>query len=65
MLSLLSMPRLLDEDRGISQNIMDMIMDDEHAETRDIPLKYHNLELTLKEIADSKKVAVSFKKVFN
>ena len=28
-----------DEDRGITRNIMDMIMDDEHAETRDIPLK--------------------------
>ena len=54
-----------DEDRGISRNIMDVIMDEEHAETRCIPLKYHNLELTLKEIADSKKAAVSFKKVFN
>ena len=40
-------------------------MDEEHAETRCIPLKYHNLELTLKEIANSKKVAVSFKKVFD
>ena len=54
-----------DEDRGICRNIMDVIMDEEYAETRCIPLKYHNLELTLKEIADSKKVAVSFKKVFN
>ena len=54
-----------DEDRVISRNIMDVIMDEEHAETRCIPLKYHNLELTLKEIANSKKVAVSFKKVFD
>ena len=54
-----------DEDRGISRNIMDVIMDDEHAETRCIPLKYHNLELTLKEIANSEKVAVSFRKVFD
>ena len=51
-----------DEDRVISRNIMDVIMYEEHAETRCIPLKYHNLELTLKEIADSKKAAVSFKK---
>ena len=54
-----------DADRGICRNIMDVIMDEEYAETRCIPLKYHNLELTLNEIADSKKVAVSFKKVFN
>ena len=53
------------EDRVISRNIMDVIMDEEHAETRCIPLKYHNLELTLKEIANSKKVAVSFKNVFD
>ena len=54
-----------DEDRGISRHIMEVIMDEEYAETRCIPLKYHNLELTLKEIANSKKVAVSFKKVFD
>ena len=54
-----------DEDRGVSRNIMDVIMDEEHAETTCIPLKYHNLELTLKEIANSKKVAVSFKQVFD
>ena len=54
-----------DDDLAISRNIMDVIMDEEHTESICIPLKYHNLELTLKEIADSNKVAVSFKKVFN
>ena len=40
---------------------MNVIMDEKHAKNICIPLKYHNLELTLKELADSKKVAVSYK----
>ena len=53
-----------DEDRAISRKIMDVIMDEEHAEYICIPLKYHNLELTLKQMTHSRKVAVSFMEVF-
>ena len=53
-----------DEDRAVSRKIMNVIMDEEHAKSVCIPLKHHNLELTLKEMAHSKKVAVSFKEVF-
>ena len=54
-----------DEDRAICRKIMDMIMDEEQAKNICIPLKYHNLELTLKEMAHSRKVAISFKVVFD
>ena len=40
-------------------------MDEEQATNISIPIKHHNLELTLKEMAHSMKVAVSFKEVFN
>ena len=53
-----------DEDRAICRNIMDVIMDEKHAKSTCIPLKHHNLELTLKEMAHSRKVAVSFMDVF-
>ena len=53
-----------DEDCAISRKIMDMIMDEEHAENICIPLKHHNLELTLKQMAHSGKIAVSFMEVF-
>ena len=54
-----------DEDRVICRKIMDVIMDEEQATNISIPIKHHNLELTLKEMAHSMKVAVSFKEVFN
>ena len=54
-----------DEDRAICRKIMDVIMDEEQATNISIPIKYHNLELTLKDMAHSMKVAVSFKEVFN
>ena len=53
-----------DEDRAVGRKIMNVIMDEEHAKSVCIPLKQHNLELTLKEMAHSKKVAVSYKEVF-
>ena len=54
-----------DKDRAICRKIMDVIMDEEQATNISIPIKHHNLELTLKEMAHSMKVAVSFKEVFN
>ena len=54
----------VDEDRATCRKIMDMIMDEKHAKTTCIPLKHHNLELTLKEMSHSRKVAVSFIEVF-
>ena len=53
------------EDRVISRKIMEVIMDEKQAENIRIPLKHHKLELTLKEMAHSDKVAISFKEVFN
>ena len=53
-----------DEDRVLSRKVMDVIMDEKHAKNICIPLKHHNLELTLKEMAHSRKIAVSFKEVF-
>ena len=54
-----------DEDRAICRKIMDVIMDEEQAKNISIQIKHHNLELSLKEMAHSVKVAVSFKEVFN
>ena len=54
----------VDEDRATCRKIMDVIMDEKHAKTTCIPLKHHNLELTLKEMSHSRKVAVSFMEVF-
>ena len=52
------------EDRVISRKIMEVMMDEEQAENISIPLKYHKLELTLKEMAHSEKVVIPFKEVF-
>ena len=54
-----------DEDRALCRKIMDVIMDEEQATNISIPIKHHNLELTLKEMAHSMKIAVSFTEVFN
>ena len=54
----------VDEDRATCRKIMDVIMDEKHAKNTCIPLKHHNLELTLKEMSHSRKVAVSFMEVF-
>ena len=54
----------VDEDRATCRKIMDEVMDEKHAKTTCIPLKHHNLELTLKEMSHSRKVAVSFMDVF-
>ena len=54
----------IDEDRATCRKIMDVIMDEKHAKTTCIPLKHHNLELTLKKMSRSSKVAVSFMDVF-
>ena len=52
-----------DQNRAIGQNMMDYILNENDAEDVSIPLKYLHLELTLKKLTESKRVAISFEKV--
>ena len=44
--------------------MMDFILNENDAEDVSIPLKYLHLELTLKKLTESKRVSISFEKVF-
>ena len=53
------------EGLAICRKIMDVIMDEEQAKNISIPIKHHNLELTLKEMVHFRKVPILFKEVYN
>ena len=53
-----------EEDHAIGQKIMEETMNEKHAQVVSIPLKHHNLELTLKELSKSKKIAIPIEEVF-
>ena len=53
-----------EEDHAIGQKIMAETMSEEHAQVICIPLKHHNLELTLKKLSKSKKIAIPIGEVF-
>ena len=53
-----------EEDHAIGQKIMEETMNEKHAQVVSIPLKHHNLELTLKELSKSKRIAIPIGEVF-
>ena len=53
-----------EEDHAIGQKIMEETMNEKHAQVICIPLKHHNLELTLKKLSKSKKIAIQIEEVF-
>ena len=53
-----------EEDHAIGQKIMAETMNEEHAQVICIPLKHHNLELTIKKLSKSKKIAIPIEEVF-
>ena len=53
-----------EEDHVIGQKIMDETMNKKHAQVISIPLKHHNLELTLKKLSKSKRIAIPIEEVF-
>ena len=53
-----------EEDRAIGQKIMEETMNKKHAQVVSIPIKHHNLELTIKKLSKSKRVAIPIEEVF-
>ena len=53
-----------EEDRAIGQKIMEETMNEKHAQIVSIPIKHHNLELTIKKLSKSKRVAIPIEEVF-
>ena len=53
-----------EEDHAIGQKIMEETMNEKHAQVVSIPIKHHNLELTLKKLSKSKRVAIPIEEVF-
>ena len=53
-----------EEDHAIGQKIMEETMNEKHAQVVSIPLKHHNLELTLKKLSKSKGIAIPIEEVF-
>ena len=53
-----------EEDHAIGRKIMEETINETHAQVISIPLKYHNLELTLKKLSKSKRVAIPIEEVF-
>ena len=53
-----------EEDRAIGQKIMEETMNKKHAQVVSIPIKHHKLELTIKKLSKSKRVAISIEEVF-
>ena len=53
-----------EEDHAIGQKIMEETMNEKHAQVVSIPLKHHNLELTLKKLSKSKRIAIPIEEVF-
>ena len=53
-----------EEDHATGQKIMEETMNEKHAQGISIPLKQHNLELTLKKLSKSKRVAIPIEEVF-
>ena len=54
-----------EEDRAIGQKIMEETMNEKHARVVSIPIKHHNLELTIKKLSKSKRVAIPIEEVFS
>ena len=52
------------KDHAIGQKIMEETMNEKHAQVISIPIKHHNLELTLKKLSKSKRVAIPIEEVF-
>ena len=53
-----------EEDHAIGQKIMEETMSEKDAQTISIPIKHHNLELTLKKLSESKRIAIPIEEVF-
>ena len=53
-----------EEDRAIGQKIMEETMNEKHAQVVSIPIKHHNLELTIKKLSKSKRIAIPIEEVF-
>ena len=53
-----------EEDHAIGEKIMEKTMNEKHAEVVSIPIKHHNLELTLKKLSKSKRVAIPIEELF-
>ena len=52
------------EDHAIGQKIMEETMNEKDAQIISIPIKHHNLELTLKMLSKSKRIAIPIEEVF-
>ena len=52
------------EDHAVGQKIMEETMNEKDAQIISIPIKHHNLELTLKMLSKSKSVAIPIEEVF-
>ena len=53
-----------EEDHVIGQKIMEETMSEKNAQIISIPIKHHNLELTLKKLSESKRIAIPIEEVF-
>ena len=53
-----------EEDHAIGQKIMEETLNEKDAQIISIPIKHHNLELTLKKLSKSKRVAIPIGEVF-
>ena len=53
-----------EEDHAIGQKIMEETMNEKHAQLVSVPIKHHNLELTIKMLSSSKRVAIPLEEVF-
>ena len=53
-----------EEDHAIGRKIMEETMNEKHAQVVSIPIKHHNLELTIKKLSKSERVAIPIEEVF-
>ena len=53
-----------EEDYAIGQKIMEETLNEKDAQIISIPIKHHNLELTLKKLSKPKRVAIPIEEVF-
>ena len=53
-----------EEDHAIGQKIVEETLNEKDAQIISIPIKHHNLELTLKKLSKSKRVAIPIEEVF-
>ena len=54
-----------DQDHAIGQKIMEETLNEKNADCVSIAIKHHKLELTLKTLSKSNKLAIRFEEVFN